>query len=234
MKKKLQNSVIRDMKDPIEAFVIALKTQASPEKKPAMEAYMKERFSFLGVMNTERKAIQKAYFPVWKKDKSLDPVELAQLLWKQPFREFQYAAMDWMKATSLWKYPGSIRHFESWVLDRSWWDSVDFIASTCMGGYFLNYPAERDAWIEKWNSSPDFWLNRCALLFQLKYKNQVDTDLLFAIIDTHKDQKEFFIRKAIGWALRELSKTQPGLVKDYLERTQLSGLSIREATKYLV
>lgn len=234
MKKPLQNSVIRSMKEQIDAFVAALKAQASPEKKPAMEAYMKGRFSFLGVMSTERKSIQKSFFPLWKKDKSLDPLQVAQYLWEQPFREFQYAATDWMKACSLWKQPGSIRNFETWVLDRSWWDSVDFLASTCIGGYFLRYPNERDFWIEKWNASPDFWLNRTALLFQLKYKKQTDTDLLFALIDTHKDQKEFFIRKAIGWALRELSKTQPRLVKEYLERTKLSGLSIREATKYLV
>lgn len=234
MKKPVQKSVIRGMNNPVDLFVSELKAQASPKKKPAMEAYMKGRFSFLGVMNAERKAIQKDHFPLWKKDKTLDPMQIALLLWEQPDRECQYAAMDWMKTCSLWKIPGSIRYFENWVLDRSWWDSVDFLATTCIGGYFLKFPNERDKWIEKWNASPDFWLNRCTLLFQLKYKKQVDTDLLFALIDTHKDQKEFFIRKAIGWALRELSKSQPGLVRDYLERTKLSGLSVREASKYLV
>lgn len=233
MKKPVQKSVIRKMTIQIDLFIAELKKQASAEKQPAMEAYMKGRFSFLGVMNTERKAVQKNHFPLWKKDKNMDPIQVAMELWNQPQREFQYAAMDWMRATSLWKIPGSIRYFEKWVLDRSWWDSVDAIAVTCIGGYFLKFPDERDIWIEKWNASPDFWLNRCCLLFQLKYKNRIDSDLLFALIDTHKGQKEFFIRKAIGWALRELSKTQPRLVRDYLDRTELSGLSIREASKYL-
>ncbi len=215
------------------ALIQEMKQAGNSEKALSMKAYMKDRFPFLGVSSPERKEIQKKHFPQWKKERFTSHMDIAKQLWNQKEREFSYVAMDWMKANSIWKESGSINQFETWILDDSWWDTVDFLASTCVGGYFLQYPEERDLWIEKWNNSSNFWLNRTALIFQLKYKNQVDSDLLFALIDTHKTQNEFFIRKAIGWALRELSKTQPELVRNYLARTELSGLSVREASKYL-
>lgn len=221
------------MNEQINELVLAMERAANPERAISMKAYMKGQFSYLGLSSPARKEIQKDFFPRWKKNQSIAALEFAQAIWNQAEREYCYVAMDWMKSTSIWQQPNSIEQIEAWILDDSWWDTVDFLASTCVGGYFLKFPDERDQWIEKWNNSPNFWLNRTALIFQLKYKNKIDTDLLFALIDSHKGQKEFFIRKAIGWALRELSKTQPQLVRDYLERTELSGLSVREASKYL-
>jgi len=221
------------MNEQIEELVLAMQGAANPERAISMKSYMKGQFSYLGLSSPARKEIQKDFFPRWKKDQSIAPLAFAQAIWNLPEREYCYVAMDWIKSTSIWKQPNSIEQIEAWILDDSWWDTVDFLASTCVGGYFLTFPLERDKWIEKWNNSPNFWLNRTALIFQLKYKDRIDTDLLFALIDSHKDQKEFFIRKAIGWALRELSKSQPQLVRGYLERTELSGLSVREASKYL-
>lgn len=221
------------MNEQIKKLVLAMQGTANPERAVSMKAYMKGQFSYLGQSSPVRKELQKDFFSSWKKDRSIVPMDLAKAIWNNPEREYCYVAMDWMKSTSIWKESGSIEQIEAWILDDSWWDTVDFLASTCVGAYFLKFPAERDQWIEKWNNSSNFWLNRTALIFQLKYKEKVDTDLLFALIDTHKTQKEFFIRKAIGWALRELSKTQPELVREYLQRTELSGLSIREASKYL-
>lgn len=221
------------MEEKVQLLIREMVEAGNQDKSISMKAYMKDLFPFLGVSSPERKEIQKKHFPQWKKERFADPIDIAKLVWNQKEREFSYVAMDWMKANSIWKQAGSIQQIEKWLLANSWWDTVDFLASTCVGGYFLNYPDERDVWIEKWNNSNNFWLNRTALIFQLKYKNKVDSDLLFALIDTHKNQSEFFIRKAIGWALRELSKTQPELVRNYLARTKLSGLSIREASKYL-
>lgn len=218
----------------IEELVLAMEGAANPERAVSMKAYMKGQYSYLGLSSPARKELQKSFFPAWKKDRSIPPMDIAKALWNQKEREYCYVAMDWMKSNSIWKQANSIVQIEAWILDDSWWDTVDFLASTCVGGYFLKFPEEKNPWIEKWNNSPNFWLNRTALIFQLKYKEKVDTDLLFTLIDTHKDQKEFFIRKAIGWALRELSKTQPELVRDYLNRTELSGLSIREASKHLL
>ncbi|MDX5321269.1 MAG: DNA alkylation repair protein [Bacteroidota bacterium] len=207
---------------------------ASNEAKALqMKQYMKGKFDYFGISSPERKSIQKRFFPAWKKQFKGQEIQWTWVLWNQPQREMQYVAMDWMKACSIWKQAGSIRDIEAWLLNKTWWDTLDFLASTCVGGYFLKFPEERDAFIEKWNNSSNFWMNRTAILFQLKYKKQVDVDLLFALIDSHKDQKEFFIRKAIGWALRELSKTQPEVVKDFLKTRTLSGLSVREASKYL-
>lgn len=217
----------------VQSFYKAMASAGNETLAKGMAKYMKDRFHYFGIKSPKRKEIQKQFFPIWKKEFKGKEIEMAIRLWNHEEREMCYSAMDWMKATSIWKISGSIQQIEKWILSNSWWDSVDFLASTCVGGYFLKFPDERDRWIEKWNNSDNFWLNRTAIIFQLKYKNKMDTDLMFAVMDTHKDQKEFFIRKAIGWALRELSKTQPEKVKDYLASRELSGLSVREASKYL-
>ncbi|MBI1221654.1 MAG: DNA alkylation repair protein [Bacteroidetes bacterium] len=224
---------LRLMESAIQSIYTEMQKAGNAKEAAKMAKYMKDRYPYFGVKSPARKEIQKAYFPIWKKEFKGREMEMAQKLWNKPEREMQYVAMDWMKSTSIWKIPGAIEQIETWICHESWWDSVDFLASTCVGGYFLKFPGERDIWIEKWNNSPDFWLNRTAIIFQLKYKSKIDTDLMFAVMDTHKGQKEFFIRKAIGWALRELSKTQPEKVREYLSSRELSGLSVREASKYL-
>lgn len=221
------------MENAVQAIYKAMASAGNETLAKGMAKYMKDRYHYFGIKSPVRKEIQKQFFPDWKKEFKGKEMEMAIRLWNHEEREMCYVAMDWMKAISIWKIPGSIQQIEKWILSNSWWDTVDFLASTCVGGYFLKFPDERDRWIEKWNNSDNFWLNRTAIIFQLKYKNKMDTDLMFAVMDTHKGQKEFFIRKAIGWALRELSKSQPEKVRDYLASRELSGLSVREASKYL-
>lgn len=114
---------------------------------------------------------------------------------------------------------------------KSWWDSVDHIASEWLGSYFKQFPEKIAAVTGKWNRSDNIWLQRSSIMFQKSYKKDTDTVLLASYILHCKDSDEFFIRKAIGWALREYSKTDPGWVKKFVQQQALSPLSKREALK---
>jgi len=119
------------------------------------------------------------------------------------------------------------------VLHKSWWDTVDFIASHLMGSYFKTYPEYRQTFVDKWLDSGNIWLQRCALLFQLKYREQFDTELLVNIIHQLLGSKDFFINKAIGWILREYSKRNPQWVMEFINQTELHSLSRKEALKVI-
>lgn len=119
------------------------------------------------------------------------------------------------------------------VTHKSWWDTVDFIAAKLMGEYFTKFPEQRAIYVKKWIDSNNIWLQRCALLFQLKYKENLDTALLGAVINSLLGSKEFFINKAIGWILREYSKTNPNWVMEFANKTALGNLSKKEALRWI-
>ncbi|MCV5062626.1 DNA alkylation repair protein, partial [Escherichia coli] len=116
---------------------------------------------------------------------------------------------------------------------KSWWDSVDSIVPTFLGDIFLKHPELISAYIPKWIASDNIWLQRAAILFQLKYKQKMDEELLFWIIGQLHSSKEFFIQKAIGWVLREYAKTNPDVVWEYVQNNELAPLSKREAIKHI-
>jgi 3-methyladenine DNA glycosylase AlkD len=122
---------------------------------------------------------------------------------------------------------------ERLITTKSWWDTIDGLASHAIGELFLRYPDARDGTVARWRSSDNFWLRRTTLLFQLGYKDKTDEALLFSLIEENLDSKEFFIQKAIGWILREYSKTAPNVVQDYVAKTALAPLSEREALKWM-
>ena len=111
---------------------------------------------------------------------------------------------------------------------------MDYIASNLVGSYFNIYPGKIRETTDRWMASQNMWLQRTCLLFQLKYKNKTDESLLSGFIDQLTGSKEFFIRKAIGWSLREYSKTNPDFVLSFVRARELSGLSEREALKWIV
>src|SRR5690606_30371199 len=119
------------------------------------------------------------------------------------------------------------------IVNQSWWDTVDAIATHCVGQYLQNYPELKEEYNAKWILSDNMWLNRTAIIFQLKYKEQTNFELLKNNIRHFAGEKEFFIKKAIGWALREYSKTNPSAIIKFLDENDLQQLSIREASKYL-
>ncbi|OYY20847.1 MAG: hypothetical protein B7Y69_09415 [Sphingobacteriia bacterium 35-40-8] len=154
-------------------------------------------------------------------------------LWALPKREFQYFAIDVLKKHKpLWTIH-SIHLMEYCICEKSWWDSVDGIASDWLGGYFVQFPTLVPKVPTHWNSSSNIWLQRSSILFQKAYKANTQLALLSQYILHCKDSKEFFIRKAIGWALREYSKTNPVWVRQFVAENALSNLSTREALKVL-
>ncbi|MFT6151359.1 MAG: 3-methyladenine DNA glycosylase AlkD [Flavobacteriales bacterium] len=119
------------------------------------------------------------------------------------------------------------------ITNKSWWDTVDLITTNLVGNYFKLFPEQIIPITKIWMESDNIWLQRTCLIFQLKYKEEIDTDLLTDYILQLKDTKEFFINKAIGWILREYTRTNPEWVIDFVNKHELSNLSKREALKLI-
>jgi 3-methyladenine DNA glycosylase AlkD len=148
-------------------------------------------------------------------------------------REYQYLAIELMyRKRKLWTGDW-LDLIETLILTKSWWDTVDGLAAKIAGTYFLRFSEFKEERIHRWIHSDNMWLNRSAIIFQLKFKDEVDTQLLTKSILPHIKSREFFHEKAIGWALRQYSKFNPDWVRDFLVEYQLRPLSIREASKYL-
>lgn len=197
-----------------------------------MRWYMKYQFEFLGIKKPVRNAITKDVFR-WAKTAHPDELlALAKDLWKLKEREYCYIAMDIMIKGKAWKSKKMLGVVEKLILDKSWWDTVDLMTTNLVGSYFKAWPETRDEWLEKWMHSGNMWLQRVCILFQLKYREDTDVELLFKYCRALKESHEFFIQKAIGWALREYSLTDPGIIQDFVEKTALRPLSKREALKH--
>ena len=204
---------------------------ANPELAMGMKAYMLHQFDFLGIKAPLRDQLTNTYL----KSNSLENWEALEIvmkeLWSLPQREFQYFAIDVLKKhKSLWT-PHSIHLMEYCIGEKSWWDSVDGIASEWLGTYFIQFPALVPKVPNRWNKSNNMWLQRSSILFQKAYKINTNLELLTKYILHCKDSQEFFIRKAIGWALREYSKTNPVWVSQFVAKNTVSNLSVREALK---
>jgi len=200
-----------------------------------MENYMKNNFSFFGIKNQPRKAILK---PLWRKYKDeikLDFRNIALALFDKTEREFHYCAMEIIFKEINKKFvKEDIQLIEKLITKNSWWDSVDFLAKYLLGNYLLQFPEKTLPIIERFSNSTNMWLNRSAIIFQLDYKVKTNFDLLKAECEKNKNSKEFFIQKAIGWALRDYSRFNPNGVQDYVNSTQLKPLSQREALRLIL
>lgn len=154
-------------------------------------------------------------------------------LWGWPEREYHYIALTFLDRYQQQLTPQDVPLLEYLITTKSWWDTVDSLASHNVGKLLRQYPSSREVVIDAWRESDNIWLRRTTLLFQLGYKAQTDAALLFSLVDQNKDSKEFFIQKAIGWALREYSKTAPEAVQGFVSTASLAPLSQREALKWL-
>ncbi|MBT8272813.1 MAG: DNA alkylation repair protein, partial [Bacteroidia bacterium] len=124
-----------------------------------------------------------------------------------------------------------IAFIEELIVTNSWWDSVDFIAKNILGKYLATYPDQTKTTVERFSRSSNLWLNRSSIIYQLGYKQNTDAKILFRQCERFRHSDEFFIQKAIGWALREYAKTDPKAVMDFVKSTQLKPLSQREAIR---
>jgi 3-methyladenine DNA glycosylase AlkD len=197
-----------------------------------MEKYMRNQFPFLGVKTPKRrKAVITALGQTREPDFQVIQ-HLVEQLWLLPEREYQNAALDLLGRVK--QFPkDAIALIEQLIVTKSWWDTVDSLAVHSAGNYFKQHPDEIYFISEKWMTSDNMWLNRSAILFQNSYKEKTDWTLLKRSILIHSESKEFFIQKAIGWALREYSKTASSTVKNFIEEYPLAPLSKREASKII-
>lgn len=217
----------------INTLEFELTQNANPKIGLEQKAYMRNQFEFYGIKAMERREIQKPFFVKEFLPNKVNLDKIIKSLWEKPQRDYQYFCQE-----LVFKYANQFERkdialFEYMVTHKSWWDTVDFIAAKLMGDYFKKYPDQRAAYVEKWLNSNNIWLQRSALLFQLKYKENLDTVLLSSIINSLLGSKEFFINKAIGWILREFSKTNPTWVLEFADKTPLSNLSKKEALRLI-
>lgn len=197
-----------------------------------MENYMKNMFSFLGIKTEERRTIFKDNYEKHKTEIKAHFRSIAWELFNKNEREFHQCAIDILVKEIKKKYViEDIQLIEKFLTTNSWWDSVDTIAKYVVGGYLQQFPEETFKVIELFSNSNNMWLNRTAIIFQLSYKEKTNFDLLKAECEKHKESKEFFIQKAIGWALRDYSRFNPNGVKEYVNATNLKPLSQREAMR---
>ena len=199
-----------------------------------MIRYMKNHFDFFGVKSPARKTVHKEIKIFYKEFDNNTLFLFAEALWASPQRELQYIALDALESRSKKWDELYLPRIEKLILTKSWWDTVDGLSPNIAGAIFFRIPEIRMHWIEKWNNSDNMWLNRSALIHQLRYKDKVDLDLLFALVESHIGSNEFFINKASGWALRQASKFHPGPIKNFIQdHPKLSNLTKREGSKYL-
>lgn len=207
---------------------------ADSSQAAGMKKYMRDQFEYLGIKSPKFKELMKEYIAA----NGLPPVDeldsILRGLWALPEREFQYAANSLLGRLEKQLPAGLIKTMESMIVTKSWWDTVDTIAGGTLGVHFQRHPAVREKYLAKWRRSENFWLRRACILFQLNYKTETDFDLLCEIIRENLGSKEFFINKAIGWALRQYARTNPKVVKKFVKATkELNPLSRREAMKHL-
>ena len=197
-----------------------------------MENYMKNNFSFLGIKTEERRAIFKTNYEKHKSEIKANFRTIAWELFNKKEREFHQVAIDLLVKQFKKNYIlEDIKLIENLIITNSWWDSVDVVAKYLLGGYLMQFPNETLKVIEQFSNSENMWLNRSAILFQLSYKDKTNFDLLKSECEKHKESKEFFIQKAIGWALRDYSRFNPSGVTEYVNSTNLKPLSQREALR---
>lgn len=206
----------------------------SPDQAIKMQQYMKGHFSFLGIPSPKRKSIHNELWKFVEKADKKDYLLLISKLYDLPQREFQYCALDILQAEfKKQAHLEDIKFLENLITTKSWWDSVDAISRHGLGVYSSKFPNEIPKIIERFSENQNLWLNRSCLLFQLGYKEKTDQVLLFDLCIYFQEHDDFFIKKAIGWALREYAKTNPNSVKRFVSTHDLSNLSKREALKNL-
>jgi 3-methyladenine DNA glycosylase AlkD len=216
----------------IQPLIIAFEKAGNQQKAEAAKAYLRNQFEFYGILSPLRRTISKNYMKQVLPDYN-HLQQIVKQLYDLPQRELHYFAMELTAVFHKQWDEKIIGLIEYMIVSKSWWDTVDYIACDLAGLYFKKFPGSVKNITSRWNSSGNMWLVRSSLLFQKKYKKDLDTILLTSYILPHTSSKEFFIQKVIGWVLREYAKTNELWVKDFVKKNSLAPLSKREALKHL-
>lgn len=198
----------------------------------SMERYMQDKFRFLGIRGATRTETYKKYFPDARKTKTID-WDFIESCWNKEEREFQYVVVYYLKAMQKFLKREDISRLKYLIVTKSWWDTVDLLAKV-VGSLVIRIEGYDQIMLE-WSKDSNIWLRRVAILHQLSFKEKVDEIILDKILVNNLGDSEFFINKAIGWALRDYSKSNPEWVTKFIEknRENMANLSLREASKYI-
>ena len=213
----------------------SLADRADPAKAKDMQSYMKTDMPFYGVQKPGRTPILRSLIANYAPESREDYEELVLALWRLPHREEKYLAQGVASAHREFILPESLPLYRRMIVEGAWWDFVDEVATHLIGSLVIRHPEEVWPVIDGWIDDGDMWLRRAAIICQVGAKDRTDHHRLFGFCERRAHEKEFFIRKAIGWALREYAKTDPDGVATFVSvhRDELSGLSYREATKHI-
>ncbi len=223
-----------NLKEYTKSLYLFLKQHCNDNIALKQAQYMRNKFEFIGLMRDDIKKLRIDFESINGKIKKEDAFLFCIECTKYTEREMWYIGFNALEGyKKFYKYE-DLKILKNWVELGDWWDIVDIIASHHLGAIAMISEDAR-AEIQNWMLAPNFWLRRCAILYQLKYKQKTDAEFLFFVCKELAHEKEFFIRKAIGWALREYSKTNPNAVKVFIQENYsfLSPLSIKEGSKYL-
>ncbi|MCQ9179142.1 DNA alkylation repair protein [Streptomyces sp. IBSBF 2953] len=216
----------------LERLTTAYAGAADPARAAAMRAYMKDVAPFLGLPTPDRRALSRAVLAGTPRPTEADCTAIALRCWALPHREYHYFAVDYLRRHSGRLSSAFLPVARRLITTTSWWDTVDLLAAHVVGALVAADPgltADMDDWIV----DEDLWVARTALLHQLRHKERTDADRLFAYCLRQSGHPDFFVRKAIGWCLREYAKTDPDAVRAFLvrERGRFAPLTVREALK---
>lgn len=214
----------------------ALEKAADPVKAPKMQAYMKSAMPYRGVSSPEQKAIWSELFRKHVLSSRAEWERVALTLWREAaFREERYAAIALtdLRTYAMHRTMASLPMCEEMIVTGAWWDLVDAIATHHLGDVLRADRPRMSKLMRRWSRDADLWKRRAAILSQIRFKHDTDLALLYDCIEPNLADTRFFIRKAIGWALRQYAWVDPREVKRYVKenRERLSGLSVREALK---
>ncbi|RZQ62926.1 DNA alkylation repair protein [Amycolatopsis suaedae] len=210
---------------------------ADPAKAPDMQRYMKSEMPFRGVPSPARKRLAGTLFAEHPLDTVDDLVATTRALWHDAgYREERYLAIDLTgyRAYRRWQDPGLLPLYRELVVTGAWWDYVDEVAIRRVGPILLGSPGDVTPLVRAWATDDDLWLRRTAVICQVGAGARVDTDLLTHAVEANLGDRNFFLRKGIGWALRQHARVDPGWVRRFVDdHPGLSPLSVREALKHL-
>ena len=198
-----------------------------------MSQYMKNQFLFYGIVAPQRKNLYKEFLKQEKRTRTIDWLFL-DLCFLDDHREFQYLVYDYLLALKKYLTYEDILTIQKYIQTKSWWDTVDIFSKII--GYIGLHDIKVGQLMIQWSTNPDMWLRRVAIIHQLGYKDKTSTDILKIIIINNLGSHDFFINKAIGWSLRDFSKTNPQWVKTFIEqyKKQMNKLSIKEGSHYII
>jgi len=212
-----------------------LKQSQDSDNAKAMQKYMKSTMPYRGVKSAPQKKIYQQAFKEFPVETQPQYSLIIKELWNAIYREERYAAIRLAKKYSKFQTLEMLPLYRMMIETGAWWDLVDTIAIDLIGNLLREYNNEMTGVMYEWIEDDDLWIRRTAILSQLKFKKNTNQEMLFCFFDKCLDETSFWIRKAIGWSLREFSKTDAHLVRKFYNKEvdRMSGVTKREVVKYI-